>query len=193
MVTKLSNLNIHNMNVKEEVEKAKNGSEKAFTNLYNEFQKVIYVAIYNIVKNKEVAEDLTSETFIKIYKNLHKYTKDFSFVMWAKTIANHHAIDYIRSGKNQYNTQSLDDEMANVIEISDYTDPETSLINKEMALLENDAIKSLTKREYEIVKLREEEIPYSKIAEELGVSIGTVKSSIHNYRKKIKKYITKKE
>lgn len=181
------------MNVKEEVEKAKNGSERAFTNLYNEFQKVIYVAIYNIVKNKEIAEDLTSETFIKIHKNLHKYTKDFSFVMWAKTIANHHAIDYIRSGKNQSNTLSLDDEMDNVMAIADNNNPESSLISKEMMLLENEAISKITSKELEIFRLREKEYTYRQIAEATGISIGTVKSSIHNYRDKIKKYITKKE
>jgi len=62
------------MTPKEAIELAKTGSQKAFTLLYNTYYRVVYFNVYNIVKNKDVADDLTSETFLKAFKNINKFS-----------------------------------------------------------------------------------------------------------------------
>ena len=55
------------------VEQARDGSEKAFSKLYQKYNKTIWFTIYNIVKNSDVADDLTSVVFTKVYEKLQTY------------------------------------------------------------------------------------------------------------------------
>ena len=69
------------------VEQAKTGSERAFSELYNKYYKTVWFTIYNIVKNRDVTEDLISVVFTKAYMKMDSYTEHISYEMWLKTIA----------------------------------------------------------------------------------------------------------
>ena len=70
-----------------------NRSEKAFSKIYHHFYKTIWLTIYNIVKNKDIADDLISITFTKVYQKIESFVDNISFEMWLKTIAINTAID----------------------------------------------------------------------------------------------------
>ena len=55
------------------VNDAKQGSVRAFTSLYNKFKSNVWVTIFNVVKNSDVADDLTSIVFTKAHSKLDTY------------------------------------------------------------------------------------------------------------------------
>ena len=57
------------------VEQAKNGSERAFSKLYETYYKTMWFTIYNVVKNRDVTEDLISVVFTKAYMKMNSYTE----------------------------------------------------------------------------------------------------------------------
>jgi len=174
------------MNTKEAIELAKVGSEKAFTYLYNTYHKVIYSNIYYIVKNKDVADDLLSETFLKAFKNIDKFTKDISFEMWLKTIANNHSIDFIRSINKEQNNVYVDDDLLKEFIYTDNSNPEKELIKKEEYGRFERGLVSLSKKQEEVLRCRyNDNMSYKEIAEKLNLSIGTIKHYIHRYKNKL--------
>ena len=181
------------MTSKEAIELAKAGSQKAFTMLYNTHYRAVYCNVYNIVKNKDVADDLTSETFLKAFKSIDKFTKDISFEMWLKTIANHHSIDFIRSGKKNQGDLYIDDELEQEFVHTDYSNPEKEMIKKEESEMLAKTISKMGSRQKEIIQMRfTEELTYQEIADRLGLSIGTIKHYLHRYKEKIISNINQK-
>jgi len=172
------------MNANEAIEAAKGGSQKAFTFLYDTYHGVIYNNIYRIVKNKDVADDLLSETFLKAFKNIDKFTKNISFEMWLKTIANHHSIDFIRSMNKRRNDVYIDDELLSEFIYTDNSNPEKDMIKKEEYGLFENALKGLSDRSKQVLTLRYQKgLKYQEIADKLKLDLGTIKHYIHRYRK----------
>lgn len=82
------------------VEQSKQGDSQAFGKVYDELVKPVYRYIYYRV-DKEVAEDLTEETFFRAWKNLKKYKKGkHPFSSWVFRIAHNLVVDYYRKNKN---------------------------------------------------------------------------------------------
>jgi len=172
------------MNSNETIEAAKNGSQKAFTKLYNAYHKTVYNCIYNIVKNTDVADDLLSETFLKAFKNINKFVENISFEMWLKTIANHHSIDFIRSTNRNRNDVYIDDEQMSEFIYTDNSNPEKDMIKKEEYKQFENALKGLGDRSREVLTYRYQKgLSYREIAEKLNLNIGTIKHYIHRYKK----------
>lgn len=75
---------------------------EAFARLYDEFLPVVYRYVIRRVTNKEVAEDITSQTFEKALRSIKTLKKGTSFKIWLYRIAGNTVIDYYRSrGKHQ--------------------------------------------------------------------------------------------
>ena len=83
---------------------AKNGDQAAFGALYNEYIRKIYDFIYFKTLNKETAEDLTSQVFLKVLKHISNFKSD-NFSAWLYTIARNTVIDHYRSDKNYKNIE----------------------------------------------------------------------------------------
>lgn len=83
---------------------AKDGDQTAFGALYNEYIRKIYDFIYFKTLNKEIAEDLTSQVFLKILKHISNFKSD-NFSAWLYTIARNTVIDHYRSDKNYKNIE----------------------------------------------------------------------------------------
>ena len=61
------------------VEQARNKSERAFNKLYHQYYKTVWLNAYKVVKNNDVADDITSEVFTKVFLKLDTYTEHISF------------------------------------------------------------------------------------------------------------------
>jgi RNA polymerase sigma-70 factor (ECF subfamily) len=174
------------MNTKEAIELAKTGSQKAFTYLYNTYRGTIYNNIYNIVKNTDVTDDLLSETFLKAFKNIDKFTKNISFEMWLKTIANNHSIDFVRSNNKRRNDIYIDDEQLTEFIHTDNSNPEKDMIRKEEYSKFENAFKGLSHRSKQVLEYRYKDgLSYQEIADKLNLRIGTIKHYINRYKDKL--------
>lgn len=171
------------------VEQAKTGSERAFSELYNKYYKTVWFTVYNIVKNRDVTEDLISVVFTKAYMKMDSYTEHLSYEMWLKTIAVNSAIDYIRRMKNEKLNNYIDDEET-TIQLSDVEkSPEDSFIVKEKLKLALEAIPTLKKQYRDLIQSRIEGLSYKDIAEKLAIDELTVKSNLNKARNILKQKI----
>lgn len=80
------------------VRRAQTGDSQAFALIYDTFIKKIYDFIFYKTMHQQIAEDLTSQTFLKAWKNISQF-KDGNFSAWLYTIARNIVVDYYRSQK----------------------------------------------------------------------------------------------
>ena len=168
------------------VEQAKNNKEKAFTMLYNEYYNTVWFTIYNIVKNKDVTEDLISVVFTKAFQKISLYTEHVSFEMWLKTIAINSSIDYIRRMKNENLNNYIDDE-ENTIQLtgSENSPEENFILQEKMQFLEK-IIPTLKKKYRDLLMAKLDGKSYKTLAEEFNASEDKIKSDLHKARKILK-------
>jgi RNA polymerase sigma-70 factor (ECF subfamily) len=142
--------------------------------------------VRNVFKNNEDEEDISSEIIAKIFRNIHKYSKDISFEMWVKKVTNNVIIDKIRSGALENSNISIDDDETFEVIYTDNSNPEKDLINKQSRSSIEEIIDDMPESSRRIMDLRYgKEYTYQQIADELKVSIGTVKATISRQRKKL--------
>jgi len=84
------------------------GNFKAERKLFELFYGYTFSIALQYVRNREDAEEVCAEVFVKLFKNLDKYDTDYSFKPWLRRITVNTAIDYIRKHK-KYNSHHLMD------------------------------------------------------------------------------------
>src|SRR5690606_13253862 len=88
------------------VEQALAGSDVAFQQLMQKYQRALYHHIRRIVRDRQELDDLVQESFIKAFGALSSYSSQYAFSTWLYKIATNHAIDYVR--KKKLATMSID-------------------------------------------------------------------------------------
>ena len=158
------------------------GDETALPELINRYLKPIYRFIFRRIGKTTDSEDLTQETFLKIWKNLRKYRAEESFRAWAFTIARHTAIDWLRKKKSLTFSELADTETENEITFSEnLRDPdplpdELSAKAGDNKFL-NDVIDKLPSIYQEVLTLRyEEDLTFDEISRVLDKPLDTIKS-----------------
>lgn len=176
------------------ISQALKGEQTAYGQLLKKYQGAIFSFIYKIIQEKNDAEDLAQETFIKAFSSLPLFNNEFAFSTWLFKIASNNCIDYLR--KKRLKTYSID----KPIESKDGTvphdlpdpfiNPETEYIESERRSQIDRAIARLPKKYQVIIVMRhKEEKSYEEISEALHIPIGTVKARIFRAREKLKKLL----
>jgi len=75
------------------------GDEAAFSELVGKYLKPVYNFLHTIVRDRDILDDLTQETFLKAWKNLKKFDQEKNFKTWLFTIAKNTALDYLKKKK----------------------------------------------------------------------------------------------
>lgn len=174
---------------------ARAGSEQAYRELLGRYQRPLFSLIYRMVRDRELAEDLAQETFVKVFNHLDKYNPKFKFSSWIFKIGSNLAIDTLR--KRELPTVSLDgsrhattdDEVAatRIAVASEDENPEELLMARELGAEIEEAIGRLRPEYQTAVLLRHVEgRPYEEIAEIMEIPLGTVKTYIHRARNELK-------
>ena len=177
------NLTVNALNDVHLVTAARNGDEKAFSQIMKRYNNAIYFMLLKMVNNKSDAEDLTIEAFGKAFTNLHQYEPQYAFSTWLFRIASNNAIDFIR--KKKVNTVPLETTSVggnsggfeyNYNARSDEDNPEDAFIKVQNTRGLHVAVAALKPKFRELLELRYfKEYSYAEIAEELGLPLGTVK------------------
>jgi RNA polymerase sigma-70 factor (ECF subfamily) len=174
---------------------AKQGSEFAFRELVRRYERPVFSLIFRMVRTKELAEDLSQETFVKVLNAVHSYRPEFKFSSWVFKIANNAAIDHLR--KRALDTLSLEGsphaetpEMieATALQIGGRGETQLEEVeNKELGGTIGEAIDDLRPEYRSCILLRHVEgRTYEEIAEILGLPLGTVKTYIHRARNELR-------
>ena len=85
---------------------ARAGREAAYRELIRRYERPIFALLFRMVRDRELAEDLSQETFIKALNAIESYRPEFKFSSWIFKIANNAAIDHLR--RRELDTLSLD-------------------------------------------------------------------------------------
>lgn len=150
---------------------------KAFTVLYDMYAKSLFGVIYNLIRDKEEAEDVLQETFIKIWKNIDTYNESKGrFYTWILNIARNNAIDKLRSKDFNNNLKNLSaDNFVHVLE-----DP-AKTINKIDAIGIHEFVKKLKPKCIQIIDLLFfKGYTQQEAADELEIPLGTIKTQNRN-------------
>ncbi|MES2123313.1 MAG: sigma-70 family RNA polymerase sigma factor [Gemmatimonadota bacterium] len=179
----------------EVVRHAVQGRESAYRELIRRYQRPVFSLVYRMVRDRELAEDLAQETFIKVLNAIDSYRPEYKFSSWIFKIANNAAIDHLR--RRGLNTLSLDGsphaESADAIEattlqISDGAENQLDEVaSRELGSQIEDAINQLRPEYRSCIILRHiDGRPYEEIAEMLDLPLGTVKTYIHRARNELR-------
>jgi RNA polymerase sigma-W factor len=168
------------------------GNQRAFDELIKKYRGSVYNLVYRMIENRQEAEDIVQETFIKAFNALATFNEEFAFSTWLFKIATNNCIDTLRKRKLQ--TYSLDTPVQTKDgEVSrDYADerysPELSTISSESTSIILDAIEDLPPKYKTVINMRhKEDRSYEEISGILNIPIGTVKARIFRARELLKK------
>ena len=179
----------------EVVEQAKAGREAAYRELIRRYERPVFSLIYRMVRDREAAEDLAQETFVKTLNAIGTYRPEFKFSSWIFKIANNAAIDHLR--KRGLDTLSIDGAPdavtpdaieATTLQVSDRREtPLQELEARELGGAIEAAIARLRPEYRSCILLRHVDgRPYEEIAEMLDLPLGTVKTYIHRARHELR-------
>jgi len=180
-----------NNNDSELIEKVKNGNEGAFNFLMYKYYPRVYASLFSFTKSKEDSEDLTQQTFLKVWQQISTFRGDSAFFTWVYRIAINLAKNYVASSsykKQRMNTSIEDGE----IEIRSYEGSELSLIHDESMKDIRNFINTLPESLKTAFTLRENDgLSYEEISKITETPIGTVRSRIFRAREAVVDFINK--
>ncbi|MFZ1298697.1 MAG: sigma-70 family RNA polymerase sigma factor, partial [Saprospiraceae bacterium] len=152
------------------------GDESAFSELLKRHQQKIYTSIYLFVKDRELAEDLFQDVFIKIIDTLRKgsYNHEGKFGQWAIRIAYNMCVDQFRRNKRRTKVTGGDDfDIFDVLELPD-ENREDQMIRSETHNRIRSLVDQLPDEQREVVVLRHyADMSFKEISQLTRVSINT--------------------
>ena len=174
---------------------ARSGREAAYRELIRRYERPVFALLFRMVRDRELAEDLSQETFIKALNAIESYRPEFKFSSWIFKIANNAAIDHLR--RRELDTLSLDGSphaetpeamQATALQIGARQEsPLDTVEAKELGSEIEAAIGRLRPEYRSCILLRHVEgRAYEEIAEILNLPLGTVKTYIHRARNELR-------
>jgi len=177
------------------VTQARKGSEAAYRELLTRYERPVFSLIFRMVRDRETAEDLAQETFIKVLNNLDRYSPEFKFSSWLFKIANNLTIDHLR--RRRVDTISIEGapdavtaesaRATSIAVVSAGESPLEELESRELGSAIERAIGKLRPEYRACIMLRHvEDKSYEEIAEIVKLPLGTVKTYIHRARHELR-------
>ncbi|MBG6132435.1 RNA polymerase sigma-70 factor (ECF subfamily) [Aquimarina sp. EL_43] len=160
------------------------GQVNAFSVLVERYQGLVYTVVYRMIKNKEQAEEVAQDSFIKAYKSLSNYRGDAKFSTWLYTIAYRKSLDAIKASKRMITSELIEEVSEGEMEL--VGDALNYLQTKERKKIISDSIMKLPEDEAAIVTLYYfEEKSVKEIVEIVNLTADNVKIKLYRSRKKL--------
>ena len=173
------------------------GDQRACTALVEAYVRMVGTVIWRATGRRDVIEDLTQETFLRVFRALTYFDSRARLSTWIYTIAHNVAIDHLRKAGTAI--ESLDfrdhggDEGGEQQVASPVPDPETLLTREESERLVRDGLAHLpVKYRVPVVYAAIDGLDYPTIARMLGVPLGTVKTLIFRGKRMLREEISRR-
>ena len=177
---------------------ARAGRDVAYRELLHRYERPVFSLVYRMVRDRETAEDLAQETFVKVLNALDSYRPEYRFSSWIFKIANNAAIDHLR--RRELDTLSLDgapdavtarELQTTALQAADRgPSPLADLESRELGSAIEQAVARLRPDYRACILLRHVEgRAYEEIAETLDLPLGTVKTYIHRARLELREHL----
>ena len=165
------------------------GEERAFGELVERYQTRLLNFIYRTIGDREKAEDLVQEVFIRVYRHLHRFDRSKKFSTWIYTIASNLAKNELRNRSRnplvlfQTIRKNWQDEDRPLQFEDGSTRPDDLYRKRHLRELVESSVAQLPEHHREVFVLRElEGKSYEEIAEITSTNLGTVKSRLNRAR-----------
>ena len=176
------------------------GDNSCFEELVARYKNLVYSVILRMINDTEEANDLAQEVFIKVYKNLSKYSDEYKFSTWVIRITTNHVIDYRRKNKHEVVSMDAMDAMGYADKItkdnamawsgSAYLSPENEIIQKEQNEEITGAVSKLPDMyRIPIVLYHQKGLSYQEIANVIDEPLSKVKNRIFRGRKILREWL----
>jgi RNA polymerase sigma-70 factor (ECF subfamily) len=178
------------MNSSEElISRARRGDDEAFRLIFERYGRPIISFIFDMVGQRDLAEELTQETFVRAYKNIGGLRDETKLSTWLFGIAKNVARESIRSKYKDDSKVGIDDDR--VMELSDNNIlPDGALLNKELNGVIQSALGALDEDKRLVFSLKVfQQRSYEEIAEITGFSIPKLKTDLHRARTEMRRRI----
>jgi len=161
-----------------------NGNVNAFAILVERYKNMVYTLSIKIVKNREEAEEISQDSFVKAYKNLSSFKGESKFSTWVYKIAYYASLDAVKRNKRFSNNENIDDlKIGNLSEIQGGLE---YLHEKERKKVISKALLKLNEDERTILTLFYfEELPIKEISKIINLSEDNIKVKLYRSRKKL--------
>lgn len=175
---------------------AQQGRDAAFRELLRRYERPVFSLVFRMVRDRDTAEDLAQESFIKVLNNIDRYRPEFKFSSWLFKIANNVAIDHLRKRTvdtvslegSRYATTTAEAESTAIPVASKGQSALEEMESRELGGAIEQAVAALRPEYRACILLRHvEDRSYEEIAATLDLPLGTVKTYIHRARHELRK------
>ena len=172
------------------ISRAKSGDEEAFHLIFNRYGRPILSFINNHVRNRELAEELSQETFVRAYRNLSGLKDDLRLSTWLFGIARNVIRESTRQTRKDEKKVGLDEPESLRLESLGIL-PEGAMLDRELTDTIQKALLALDEDKRIVFSLKIfHEKSYEEISEITGHSIGKLKTDLHRARLEMRKRIS---
>jgi len=167
------------------IKQLQQGSEQAFTQLYDKFSNQLYRNIFRLVKDDDIAQELLQDLFLKIWESREKIDPEKSFKSFLYKVAEN--LVYAHFRKIAKDNRIMAKLVISFVEFDPNT--EDAIISKENHALLKKAIENLSpQRKFIYTRCKLEGKSYEEVSTELGISVSTISDHIVKANKAVKKY-----
>ncbi len=160
------------------------GDTKAYTQLVNRYKDLVYTLAIRMVRNREEAEEVAQDTFIKVFKSLDKFKGDSKFSTWIYKVTYNTCLDRIKKNKKHLNDVPIDEFTFNKLETID--NALDNLIKEEKNRLIKNCINKLPEDSSALLTLFYfEDLSLEEISKIINIEANTVKVKLFRARKKL--------
>lgn len=185
------------------IRRMKNGEEAAFGDLVRDNWEKVFSRAYSLLKNKEDAEEVAQDTFIRARKGIESFRGECSASTWLHRIATNLARNKYWYWWRRKRAESLsldapvaEDATSTFTDViaSDSPTPADEALSGEFMKTLPMAIDSLDEKYAQILRMRaQQDMSYDEIAKKLGMTVGTVKSRLSRAREQLRAVLASME
>lgn len=162
----------------------KNGDTKAYAQLVNRYKDLVYTLAIRMLKNREEAEEVAQDTFIKVFKSLDKFKGDSKFSTWIYKVTYNTCLDRIKKNKKYLNDVAIGEFTFNKLDSID--NALENMIKEEKHTLIKNCINKLPEDSSALLTLFYfEELSLDEISKIINIEANTVKVKLFRARKKL--------
>lgn len=163
------------------------GDTEAFAGLYDRHSRAAYSLAYRMMGDRQAAEDLVQDSYIKIWRSARSYRAERGSVRtWILSITHNRGIDYLRSSASRRRTQ---DRVESTAETTQQSEAFSETWRNSQRTQVQEALKTLPEEQLNILELAYYSgYTHAEIAEMLDLPLGTVKGRMRLGMKKVKSF-----
>ncbi len=166
------------------------GDTNSFAFLVEKYKIMVYSLAMKMLNNKEEAEEVSQDTFVKAFKNLSKFKGESKFSTWLYKIAYRNCLDLIKKKEKKYKTTTIDEVTVHKIKSTDNILEQ--ITKKERALLLKSCLEKLPEQERSILWMFYfDELSLVEITEITELTLSNIKVILHRARKRLVSVINK--